>query len=214
MTKEDFYRCGVYIITNLVNKKVYIGSTKNTFHSRRRGHFSRLIKNTHNNVHLQNSFNKYGEDNFTFEILAICDQQNCIPLENICINFYKSNKKEYGYNIAIPLELPLGNVSNKGKKFSVEHKNKISEALKIGGFWIGKKQPKEMIEKRSAKNKKFLQQISKETGKVLNTWTYSQAIELGFSPKAAKQYIDKNRKSYRGFDWKILKQKDYEQKTN
>ena len=54
---------GVYIITNLVNGKRYIGSS-NDLYERSYSHIHHLQKQDHVNSHLQNSWNKYGEDKF------------------------------------------------------------------------------------------------------------------------------------------------------
>lgn len=60
----------IYQIRNLVNNKIYIGSTQKDNSFRRRGeHFGELRNNNHCNKHLQASFNKTGEDNFVFEII-------------------------------------------------------------------------------------------------------------------------------------------------
>jgi group I intron endonuclease len=58
----------IYKITNIVNDKIYIGSTKD-FATRCRTHINELNKNTHRNSKLQNSWNKYGKNNFRFEII-------------------------------------------------------------------------------------------------------------------------------------------------
>lgn len=59
---------GIYKLTNTVNGKFYIGSSINC-NSRRKVHFSKLRSNTHDNKHLQASFNKYGRDAFIFEVI-------------------------------------------------------------------------------------------------------------------------------------------------
>ena len=63
---------GVYRILNLVNNKVYIGSTnaRDGFSDRWYGHILAL-KNNENNKHLQNAWNLYGPENFSFEIIEI-----------------------------------------------------------------------------------------------------------------------------------------------
>ena len=63
---------GVYKITNLVNGKVYIGSSVN-IKSRKWKHFYSLSHNKHQNQHLQRAYNKYGKENFSFEILKHID---------------------------------------------------------------------------------------------------------------------------------------------
>ena len=59
---------GIYKITNLINKKYYIGSSLD-IKRRWKEHRRNLIKNKHNNIHLQKSWNKYGENSFLFEII-------------------------------------------------------------------------------------------------------------------------------------------------
>ena len=63
---------GVYVITNLINKKIYIGSSID-IKVRWSNHKSELKRGVHNNKYLQNAWNKYGEENFKFEILEICN---------------------------------------------------------------------------------------------------------------------------------------------
>ncbi len=67
---------GIYQIRNLINNKIYIGSSYN-LDKRNKTHFKTLKLNTHSNRHLQDSFNIYGEKNFVFEIL-----EYIIKLEN------------------------------------------------------------------------------------------------------------------------------------
>ena len=59
---------GIYKIENLINGKIYIGSSVDLL-GRKNAHFSQLNRNIHGNKKLQNSFNKYGKDNFNFKIL-------------------------------------------------------------------------------------------------------------------------------------------------
>lgn len=62
---------GIYKITNIVNRKAYIGKSKD-IEFRIITHFSKLRNNKHYNAYLQRSFNKYGEDSFQVEILEEC----------------------------------------------------------------------------------------------------------------------------------------------
>lgn len=59
---------GLYKITNTVNGKYYIGSSKE-IEKRWLCHKGKLNNNTHENVHLQASFNKHGVNAFVYEIV-------------------------------------------------------------------------------------------------------------------------------------------------
>ena len=91
--------CGIYKIENLSDNKIYIGSSVN-INSRKYKHFWMLRKNIHDNNHLQNSYNKFGEKKFTFTILELCNIEDLIMLENKYINTYKTYNSEFGYNLA------------------------------------------------------------------------------------------------------------------
>lgn len=62
----------IYKIENLINNKLYIGSTIQ-YARRKRDHFSLLKSNKHTNKHLQSSYNKYGKQNFKISIIEIID---------------------------------------------------------------------------------------------------------------------------------------------
>ena len=78
---------GIYSITNLVNNKVYVGSSTNINH-RFITHKSRLRNNIHCNKHLQNAWNKYGEENFKFEVIEECEEDKLTEREQYWIDFY------------------------------------------------------------------------------------------------------------------------------
>lgn len=63
---------GIYCIINIKNNKCYIGSTK-YISSRLWKHRSLLRNKKHDNQHLQNAWNKYGEDNFDYYIVEKCN---------------------------------------------------------------------------------------------------------------------------------------------
>lgn len=91
--------CGIYKITNIINKKTYIGSSVDV-KSRKYKHFWMLEKNIHDNEYLQKSYNKYGKEGFEFEVLEECENVDLIEKENHYILFYKSNNQSHGYNLA------------------------------------------------------------------------------------------------------------------
>lgn len=88
---------GIYSITNTQNNKLYIGSSKN-IEQRWRQHKNMLKGDRHHSAHLQNAWNKYGEDNFIFEIIEECNEDILIEREQYYIDLYSSADSLYGYN--------------------------------------------------------------------------------------------------------------------
>ncbi len=130
---------GIYTITNLINGKIYIGYTIN-FYNRWASHKSTLILNNHVNKYLQRTFNKYGINNFKFEILEECDLEYLASQENYWVQMLCTYNPKYGYNsksthpnnkpspsITTIEKIRLGNL---GKKRSDEVKKKISLSSK------------------------------------------------------------------------------------
>lgn len=113
-------RVGIYIIKNIVNNKIYIGSSARCIRERICIHKRRLKNQIHENSYLQNSYNKYGIEAFTFNILELCEKDKCIEREQYYLDLYQSYRRDIGYNININANSTLG------MKLSDEHKKKIS----------------------------------------------------------------------------------------
>jgi len=89
--------CGIYKIINTHNSKCYIGSSKD-IKNRLKRHFRNLKNNKHKNKHLQASYNKYGKDKFTYEILTLCEKDNLYSVEQTYLDALDFNSN---YNQAI-----------------------------------------------------------------------------------------------------------------
>lgn len=105
---EDMKKSGVYKITCKVNGKIYIGSSKN-MHIRYNEHMSDF-KIGRNSPRMQNSWNKYGDENFTFEILETCEREKNIILEKeqFYLDKFESYDRNIGFNICPKAESTLG----------------------------------------------------------------------------------------------------------
>jgi group I intron endonuclease len=112
---------GVYAIVNTINGKVYIGSTSLSFSRRWSVHLKDLQRQKHHSLALQRAFNKYGEESFSFKILAVLDGENHIEREQYYMDAFKSYKRENGYNM-----LPVAG-SQKGFLASSETRMKLSK---------------------------------------------------------------------------------------
>lgn len=79
---------GIYRITNTINNKCYIGSSKN-IQRRFYAHLSDFNKDNSHCIILKRAVQKYGQENFEFEILAKCPEQYLIKLEQWFIDNLK-----------------------------------------------------------------------------------------------------------------------------
>lgn len=89
---------GIYKWTNKINNKSYIGKSTNIVR-RKSEHLYTLRNNKHRNSYFQNAFNKYGEENFEFSILEICEEDVLNEREEYYINKYNTLNKKFGYNL-------------------------------------------------------------------------------------------------------------------
>lgn len=134
-------RAGVYKIVNLVTGDFYIGSAAN-LRTRKNHHFHKLKHNKHVNKFLQEDYNdkeRYGPDAFQFEVILLCEPEECIALETQYIDELAPT-----YNQA-----PEAG-SQKGFEHSDETKQLISErstGIKKG---TGKKAQKKLQELQEA----------------------------------------------------------------
>lgn len=90
---------GIYAITNKLNNKKYIGSSKSVYYRWNQSHRPSLRTGNHGNRHLQSAWSKYGESNFEFCIIEECASDILLKREGYWIENYRSWEREYGYNL-------------------------------------------------------------------------------------------------------------------
>lgn len=109
--------CGIYKITNVINDKFYIGSSIR-IDARFKEHKKLLKSNKHHSMHLQNAYNKYGDENFKYEVIEIC-------LESIL-----AEREQYYIDTFLP-EYNIAKVAYQfTHNFGENAKEKISNTLK------------------------------------------------------------------------------------
>ena len=162
---------GIYKIINVINNKIYIGSSKNIY-CRKQQHIKCLNLNIHHNKHLQYSWNKYGKNVFKFVTIECCPLENLEIREQFWMDFYKCYDRKFGYNNDIKAfnreksdeTKEKLKIANTGKLHSLESRNKIrifnlgrkmstKTKLKMSvnnsRYWLNKKFPKETLKKLS-----------------------------------------------------------------
>jgi len=126
LTERIKYRkSGIYTITNLVNGKIYVGYAL-SLTDRKSNHLTTLFKKTHKNIYLQKAYNKYGRENFVFEILEECSKEFLTALEHYWCTILNTHNDKYGYNI-IPTNPNNGHNSGYKRPLSEETKKRIKD---------------------------------------------------------------------------------------
>lgn len=90
---------GIYKIACLANGKFYVGSTNN-FTVRWQTHRARLRGGNHENSHLQNAWNKYGERNFRFEVMEYISEEKLFDVEQGYLDKLNAYERDVGFNLS------------------------------------------------------------------------------------------------------------------
>lgn len=84
----------IYLITNLIDGKQYVGKTVHTLRHR----FSQHCNNKYYRTHIHNAIVKYGKENFKIEQICTCNDDSWRELEQFYIKKYHTHHSEGGYN--------------------------------------------------------------------------------------------------------------------
>ena len=147
----------VYIHTNKINNKRYVGITSKLPEKRWGNNGNGYRKNQH----FWKAIQKYGWENFQHEVLLTCVTKECAcDIERCLIKYYKTDNPLYGYN--------LTSGGDKGCTYSEESRRKISEARK--GKYTGEDSPmfgispKERMDEKTYQQWLYKQQNNKPRG--------------------------------------------------
>jgi group I intron endonuclease len=139
----------VYKITNKITNKVYIGITNQGSGARYRHHWYESRTGEPSPIH--RSMAKYGEENFTLEIIDFADTYDELKeREKYWIKQYNSTDKNIGYN------LTEGGDGTFGRKHSEETKEKIRQKA------LGRKASEETKRKMSESRKGIVSEKKKD----------------------------------------------------
>lgn len=125
---------GVYLIKNIINRKIYIGSSLNV-NKRINKHFAELRRGKHYNILLQRTYNKYGESSFIYGLLEDNLSSNIIVnKEQYYLDLYQPYNPDIGFNICEKAYTTLGykHSEETKKKMSIDRKNNGEKYAKYG----------------------------------------------------------------------------------
>jgi len=123
--------CGIYVFRNKLNGKVYVGKS-NDLYRRHREHIYYLNNNKDTCTILNRAWQKYGADNFEYEVVCHCDESELNEKEKYYVELYDSLNN--GYNCT------AGGDGITGYRHTEETKKKIAAA------GIGRKQSEKVVE--------------------------------------------------------------------
>jgi group I intron endonuclease len=224
----DIY--SIYLITNLVNDKKYVGFT-NDPPQRWRSH-----KSLSSQSRISQAIQKYGIDNFTFEVIyqSLDKDHTFNVMEQYFINLYGTRKSRFGYNRTDGGQGALCSYRSvetrqkvsealKGIKRSEETKRKMSIAKtgvchteeakqKMSAARKGKSpsnkgipRSKETVEKMKISRRKFLYTIYHEDGKVEETTSMREYASLHSIHNAELSNVCNGKRKKLGSIIKIVK---------
>jgi len=197
---------GIYTITNNVTKHIYVGAASNVT-KRLNDHMCSLRKNIHVNSYMQNSWNKYDEDCFTFELLEECNKVHLYSQEHYWCNMLNSHNRNYGYNlkpthpnnVSLVLQETKDKLRDKatGRKWSEEYKQLFKQKQ------LGRKHSQEHIDKAASSKYKVVFQFSKK-GEFIKEWNsaVTASRELKISRTAISNCCLGRLKTSGGYIWK------------
>ena len=162
----------IYKVTNQINGLIYIGQTSKTLEERKRKHENESLNFHRKSVKFHNALLKYGFDNFTWEVLRCCiNQEELDYWEKYYIDYYKSYDRFKGYN------LKLGGKT--GGVFTEESKLNLGKSTKLKWqnpecaekMLNGLRKGTETVKERSKLN--FIEHVCPVCNKIFKTKNYN-----------------------------------------
>lgn len=192
---------GIYVIRNKINNLVYVGQTTN-FERRKKGHIKRFsTKDYKEYSKLYKAIEKYGLENFEFEFIEECNEEELLKREKQWIKHFNSFKN--GYNSTIGGKTAIHYW--KGKSRDIETRQKISKSLTGSRLAeetkrkIGLANSKAMIGNKNG-NKKV---VCVELNKVFNS-LIEAAQFINRHPSGITKVLKGEKKTCGGYTWKYF----------
>jgi group I intron endonuclease len=150
----------IYLATNVVNSKVYVGKTETNIKKRWSGHkTSARTRREGDYGRFHRAMNKYGFDNFKIELIAKYETEaEMMAAETYYIDLYDSTNPDKGYNMTRG-----GEIGAKGYRHTEEARQRMSEIKKViflgeGNPFFGKTHSEETKALQSEIRARFIQE--------------------------------------------------------
>ena len=180
----------IYLITNKVNGKIYIGQTKNTLKRRWYEHCNKAKRNP--TKHFEHAINKYGPNNFTvIQIDSANSFKELDKKEDCWIEYYKASDPKMVYN------------SLKGGQMRFEY--------------LTKEKQQEAVEKLCLANGRgWFDVYDYRDGNLVGSWcnTYEAGRFLDVSQQNICHYLSGRGHSCGKYIFVLQKEKNYEKVKN
>lgn len=194
---------GIYKITNLLNRKIYIGQSIN-IQNRWEDH---KYYSSNEHTALQAAFKKYGISNFSFEIIEECSKEELDEKEIYWIKFYDSYNNGYNltkggmskikldYELIVTTYQELGSIHATSKKLNI-HRDSVRRALEYFDISYDK----------TVSAPISIVMIDKNTGEEIKTFACIKdaAAYVGISDAMIRKYFAGKAKSAGGYLWKKI----------
>jgi group I intron endonuclease len=134
--------CGIYKIVNTAKGECYVGQSQNV-RKRIAEHFRLLRNGKHVNAKLQNAYNKYGEEGFSWSLEVICESADDLDVvEEAFISGNAMFVEKNFYNISDFAKAPM-----RGRLHTPEVREKIKAGRRATTFDYGDKSHREKMSK-------------------------------------------------------------------
>lgn len=195
----------VYIHTNLINKKRYIGIT-----SKKPEHRWLEGRGYKDNRYFGNAIAKYGWDSFSHEVVfEDLTRSEAVDLEKLLIATFRTQDRRYGYNMTAGGDGTLGyypSAETRAKLSEARRKENLSEeTLRRRSEGLrGRKFSDEHKKKIGDGNSKAINMITKDGEYIRSFRGASDAeLELGISHSHISQCCTGKRKTAGGYMWEF-----------
>ena len=200
----------IYLITNKVNNKKYVGQTCKTINARFSEHI-RKAKITNIEYPIQSAIRKYGKSNFSIKLIEKCFLDELDKREIYYIDLY--NTYENGYNAT------RGGGGHRTHEYELLAEKYIKSGLSMREYALKNQISRHTISRalRSTENyeamsmytKSKVKQIDKKTGKVISMYNSIKDAYLALGKDPSKSSIISaackgKRKSAYGYRWEYV----------